>query len=336
MNMKSAALAVILAVFFWTDARADTVVIKFASLAPKGSAWDQSIRETDRLWREASGGKVRMRIFSGTLGDESDIMRRVRIGQIDAASVTTAALSSIDPAVRAMHIPMAFATEEELDYVWRRLTGRLEKVLLDKGYVVLNWGTAGWVYFFTNAPVQRVGDLNEQKLFIWTTGETAILEKLWKGMGFRPVPLSAVDILPGLQTGMITAFQAPPIIALGNQWFPFAGWMVDLKWVPVIGATVITAKSWRRIPPKLRETLMTIARKEGGRMIRVIRKQERDAVRAMIKRGLEVVPVPPDALRDWRTQTQSIYPAIRGPMIPAEYFDEALRLRDEYRNATGG
>ena len=153
-------------------------------------------------------------------------------------------------------------------------------------------------------------------------------------MGFRPVPLSAVDILPGLQTGMITAFQAPPIIALGNQWFPFTGWMVDLKWVPVIGATVITAKSWHRIPPELRGTLMTIARKEGGRMIRIIRKQERDAVSAMVKRGLRVVPVPPDALRDWRAQTQTIYPAIRGPMIPAEYFDETLRLRDEYRNAT--
>ena len=331
MNMKCAGLTVILAVSLWTGARAETVVVKFASLAPKGSAWDQSIRETDRQWRKASGGKVRMRIFSGTLGDESDIMRRVRIGQIDAATVTTAALNDIDPAIRAMHIPMAFATEEELDYVWWRLTGRLEKVLLDKGYVVLNWATAGWVYFFTNAPVQRIQDLKEQKLFIWTTGESAIEEKLWKRMGFRPVPLSTVDILPGLQTGMITAFQAPPIIALGNQWFPFAGWLVDLKWAPVMGATVISARTWRRIPPELRDILMTIARKTGDEMIKVIRDLERDAVRAMVKRGLKVVPVPPDALQGWRTQTETIYPAIRGPIIPAEYFDEALRLRDEYR-----
>ena len=334
MNARRCALAAVLVALLACPAAAETVVVKFASLAPKGSAWDLSIRETDEKWRAASGGTVRMRIFAGTLGDESDIMRRMRIGQIDAALVTVAALSTIDPAVTAMNIPMAFASDDELDYVWRRMMPRWEARLRDKGYVVLNWATAGWVHFFTKAPVERIDELRALKLFIWTTGEVATLGKHWKRMGFQPVPLSSTDILPGLQTGMISAFQSPPIMALGNQWFPFTGWMSDLKWGPALGATVVRAETWNRIPPVMRAALETIARDQGAEMIATVRRMERDAVAAMVKRGLEVVRVPPEALDEWRRETESIYPAMRGAMIPAAAFDEVLRLRDDYRDAT--
>ena len=335
MSPTRIALAAVLTLLVGATAAAETVVVKFASLAPKGSAWDLSIRETDEKWRAASGGTVRMRIFSGTLGDESDIMRRMRIGQIDAATVTMAALSTIDPALSAMNIPMAFASDDELDYVWRRMMPRWEALLLDKGYVVLNWGIAGWVHFFTKAPVERIDDLRALKLFIWTTGEVTMLEKLWKRMGFHPVPLSSVDILPGLQTGMISAFQSPPIMALGNQWFPFTGWMSDLKWAPVLGATVVRAETWNRIPPATRTALESIARDKGAEMVEIVRRMERDAVAAMVKRGLEIVRVPPDALGEWQRETEALYPSMRGAMIPAAAFDEVLKLRDDYRDAAG-
>ena len=324
-------LAAIFTLVVYGSALADTVVVKFASVAPKGSAWDFSIRDIDEKWREASDGAVRMQIFAGTLGDESDIMRRMRIGQIDAALVTTAALGTIDPDLNGMNIPLAFASDEELDYVWRRMMPRWEARLADKGYIVLNWGTAGWVRFFTKAPVERIDDLRALKLFIWTTGEVLMHETLWKRMGFRPVPLSSVDVLPGLQTGMISAFQSPPLMALGYQWFPFTGWMSDLKWGPLIGATIIRAETWNRISPATRAALEAIMRDKGVEMIAVVRRMEQEAVAAMVKYGLEVVDVPPEALEEWRREVEALYPAIRGTMIPAAPFDEVLRLRDEYR-----
>ena len=331
MNPTRIFLTMVLTLLVAGSAAAETVVVKFASVAPKGTTWDLSIRDIDEKWRAASGGTVRMRVFAGTLGDESDIMRRMRIGQIDAALVTTAALSSIDPDLNAMNIPMAFASDKELDYVWRRMMPRWEARLRDKGYIVLNWGTAGWVRFFTKAPVERIDDLRALKLFIWTTGEATKIEKLWKRMGFQPVPLSSVDILPGLQTGMISAFQSPPLMALGNQWFPFTGWMSDLKWGPLIGATIVRAETWNRISPETRAVLEAIIRDKGVEMIAVVRRMEREAVAAMVKYGLEVVTVPPEALEEWRREVERLYPMIRGTMIPAALFDEVLRHRDDYR-----
>ncbi len=103
----------------------------------------------------------------------------------------------------------------------------------------------------------------------------------------------------------------------------------------VIGATVVTAETWHKIPPELRETLMRIAREQGARTLKLVRELEQEAIQAMAKRGLQVVSVPPDALADWRAKAESIYPEIRGTLIPAPIFDDVLRLRDEYRNATG-
>lgn len=330
MNAAGLLLAVLCFTVAWTPVRAETLVIKLATVAPAGSTWHQYLQELDKEWDRASAGRVRLKIYAGTLGDEDDIVRRMRIGQIDAATISTAGLSVIDDAGRALGIPLAFRSYEELDHVLEHMAPVLEQALLDKGVVVLNWGDAGWVHFFTGAPVRRPDDLKREKLFIWDTGDASTNERLWKREGFHPVPLSTVDIIPALQTGMVTAYQAPPIAALASQWFPFTDYMTDLRWAPLVGATVITTRAWSEIPAELRPELRRIAEAAGERLRESVRQLERDAIAAMEKRGLEVVEVSPEAYGEWEETLQTMYPEIRGAVIPARYFDEALRLRDGF------
>ncbi|MFQ6021391.1 MAG: TRAP transporter substrate-binding protein DctP [Acidiferrobacterales bacterium] len=331
MRLKRIVFAAMCMALFVAEASARTVVVKLATVVPKDSTWYEYLTEIDEKWTEASDGKVRLKIYAGTLGDESDIMRRIRIGQLDAATVSTVGLSIVDPSAKALHIPLAFASYEELDYVQAGLAKTMEKALREKGFVVLNWGDAGWVHFFTKSPVQRPDDLKKQKLFVWAAAETTETEELWKKLGFKPVPLASHDILPALQTGMITAYQAPPLAALANQWFAFTGSMTDMRWAPLTGGTVISTRAWSKIPSDLRPKLAQIAREAGLRLRDRVRQLEQDAIRAMVKRGLQVVSVPPDAYEEWQELTTSVYPDIRGKIVPAGSFDEVLRLRDEFR-----
>lgn len=310
---------------------ADTLVVKLATVAPAGSTWHQYAQEIDEGWRKASEGEVRLKIYAGTLGDEADIVRRIRVGQLDAAMLTTGGLGTIDEAANALKIPLAFASYEELDYVQERIAETLEEALRSKGVVVLNWGEAGWVHFFTKIPARYPQDLKKEKLFVWTAGDATGVEQLWKRLGYKPVPLSLLDIIPALQTGMITAYQAPPIAALANQWFAFSKSMTDLRWAPLTGATIISERAWSRIPPELRPELLRVAQAAGERLRENVRRLEQEAIAAMAKRGVQVTQVPPEAYREWEKAAQSVYPDIRGKLIPARYFDEALRLRDEYR-----
>jgi hypothetical protein len=57
-----------------------------------------------------------------------------------------------------------------------------------------------------------------------------------------------------------------------------------------------------------------------------------DAVVEMQKRGLRVTSADAAALALWRGEAERAYPRIRGRLVPAELFDEAVRLRDEFRN----
>jgi TRAP-type C4-dicarboxylate transport system substrate-binding protein len=329
-HLQKLTIAVFL-IYFSGTATAQ-IVIKMATFAPKDSVWHVNLKKVDERWNLATKGQVRLRIYAGTLGDEDDILRRVRVGQLDGAAVSTAGLSSIDPATQAMHIPLAFITNQEMEYVRDGIARQLDPLLAAKGFKVLAWGEIGWVHFFTRKPVATPDDLRKEKLFIWSNGETSEGEKLWQSLGFNTVSLSAIDILPALQTGMITAYQAPPLMALANQWFPFTPYMTDLKWAPLTGATIITESAWNKIPAEFHQELLRISHEEALHLQQAVRDLEQEAKDAMVERGLTIVPVNRAAMDAWLDTIKATYPQIRGSVVPASYFDEAMRLRDEYRS----
>jgi len=309
---------------------ADSLTLKLATVAPKDSVWHQHLKEVGQRWKKTSHGAISLKIYAGTLGDEDAILRRVRVGQIDAAAISTSGLSAIDPSTRALHVPLAFSSDAELAYVQSAIGRELEPRLLQRGFRVLMWAEVGWVHFFSSEPVVTPDDLRRQKLFVWSSGSDAG-ESLWQDMGFNTISLTSVDILPALQTGMINAFGSPPIMALANQWFPFTPYMTELEWAPLVGAIVVSERSWQKVPAEYRDEFMAIVREEGEQLRAATRELDRQARVAMVERGLRVVPVPAAAREQWVRLAQDGYPAIRGTLIPEQVFDRVFELRDEFR-----
>jgi len=310
-------------------------VIKMATLAPEGSSWYKVLQNMGEGWKKATNGAVTLRIYPGGVsGDEDAVIRKMRVGQLQAAAVTGIGLSYLDRSFYALHVPMMYASDEEFDYVRDRLSPILERRLEEKGMIVLNWGDAGWVHFFAKKPFTRPEEVKAMKLFVWA-GDTNLVQ-LYKETGFNPVPLSAIDILPGLQTGLINAFDTTPLAALAFQWFGLAPHMADLRWVPLTGATIIDKKAWLGIPENLRPKILEAAREAGTNLREEIRRLNDEAVKVMVKNGLKVSHVPPDAQAEWRKMVEDAYPKIRGKIIPADMFDAARKYRDEFRASRGG
>jgi len=274
---------------------------------------------------------VPVTIYTGSqMGDEADIVRRMGIGQLHAGVLSVVGLSEIEKSVTALsYMPMMFRSLAEVDYVGGKLQPNLEARLLRKGYVVLFWGDTGFIKFFSKEPVLHPEDLKRMKIFAWA-GDTHQVD-LVKSLGYQPVPLVTGDILPGLQTGLISAASVAPFYALAGQIYGPARHMLDLNWAPLVGATVIARKTWEAIPAATRETLTASARQAGEQM-RVRGRAEADqAVEAMKKRGLKVQPVTPQIEAEWRKLAEDVYPKIRGALVPADMFDEVQRLLKEYR-----
>jgi TRAP-type C4-dicarboxylate transport system substrate-binding protein len=309
-------------------------IVTLGTVAPEGSLWHEVLLEMGQAWAATTGGEVRLHIYAGgTLGGEVDMLKKMRIGQLHAVAMSGVGLSHVEPGVGALQLPLMFDSYEELDHVRDGLAPRLEASLRQKGFLVLNWGDAGWVHFFTKTPAATPDDIRRLKLFI-SAGDAEALD-LYKAAGMRPVPLAETDILTALQTGMIEAFDVPPLLALINQWFGLANHMLDLRWAPLIGATLIDRKVWERVPERWRGPMLASAHKAGERLRGDIRRMGDEAVVAMQKRGLEVIRVDDATRALWRREVEAVYPKLRGPIVPADLFDEVRRLRDEYRARAG-
>ena len=324
--------ALILAVCLAAPGFAATV--KLGTLAPEGSPWHKALQDMAAQWAKISQGKVRVRIYpGGVAGDEPDMVRKMRIGQLHAAALTGGGLTRISQEIQALQMPMMFRSDAEFDYVHARMTPMLEGALRAKRFHVLNWADAGWVYFFAQEPVVWPGDLKPLKLFTWV-GESAHIGAL-REAGLNPVPLPATEIHTALSSGLINAVPTTPIIALSYQWFGLAKHMTDMRWARLVGATVLTDRAWKRIPGALRPRLKKAARDIGIRIQQKIRKLGAQAVKVMQKHGLKVHAVPPEAVAECEKGARRGYLRLIGRVVSKESVAEVERLRDAYR-AQGG
>jgi TRAP-type C4-dicarboxylate transport system substrate-binding protein len=329
-NIRSLRTVAIASALALGASAADAQVVRMATLVPDGSSWHLILKETADKWKTASGGKVTVRLFAGGVaGDDPDVVRKMRLGTLNAAVLTSVGVAEIDSSVYALGVPMMYASYEELYYVLEKMRPRLEANLEAKGFVVLNWADGGWVRFFTQKPAPTPDDLKQQKLFSWAGDSDAI--EIWKSLGFNPVPLPSTELATALQTGLVTALGAPPQVAVIAQYFNHAKNMTDLRWQLLLGATVITKSTWEKIPADVRPALLEAARDGGRRLQAEIRASEDKDIEAMKKRGLNVVAVDAKTREVWRKLAESVYPKVRGTIVPADAFDEALKFRDEYR-----
>jgi len=312
------------------------VKVRLGTLAPRGSSYYKHLQAMGEKWRQAPGGGVLLTMYpDGTMGTEADMVRRMRLGQLQAGMLTAAGLADIEPAVSGLqYMPMMFRSLEEVDYIGVKLQPMLEKRLEEKGFVVLFWGDTGWVRFFSKQPVIRPDDLKKTKLFV-RAGSAAELDS-YRSVGINPVPLETVDILPNLQTGLINAVPLPPSIALAGQVDGAAPHMLVLDWAPLVGAAVITKKSWDAIPLEGREALRKAATQTGKLMKADGRRESAESVEAMRKRGLRVHAVPPEVEAEWRREAEAAYPKIRGVIVPEAMFDEVVKRLKAYRAARAG
>lgn len=312
------------------------VRVRLGTLAPKGSSSYRHLQAMGEQWRNAPGGGAQLTIYAdGTMGGEADMVRRMRIGQLQAGMLSTVGLGEIEPAVAGLQfLPMMFRSLEEVDFIGEKLQPMLEKRMLEKGFVVLFWGDAGWVRFFSKEVVLHPDDLKKTKLFVWA-GHPQQAD-IYKSGGFNPVALETVDILPNLQTGLITAVPIPPFMALAGQVDGPAPNMLEVNWSPLVGATVIAKKTWDAIPAASKDAVLKAA-KEAGKLVKYDnRKESLEAVEAMKKRGLKVHKPTPEIEIEWRKAAEEVYPKIRGPIVPADIFDEVVKLLKEYRAAREG
>ena len=305
--------------------------LRIGTLVPKNSLYHRQLMDIGEVWRTAQGGNAKYLVYpDGSQGGEAEMARRMRIGQLQGALLSVVGLREIEPSIAALQVmPLLFKNWEEVDYVREKMRPALEKKFLEKGFIVLSWGDAGWVRFFSKEPAIRPDDFKKMKFFAW--GSEPEQQTIMKSMGYTPVPLETTDILPAIQTGMINVVPSTPYFALATQIYTSAPNMLEINWAPIVGALVVTKKAWDDMTPEAQDAVRTASDKAGVQIRAKARQEVDDAVDAMKKRGLIVNRPDAQQMREWTDLAEKLYPRIRGTMVPAETFDEVFAHLKAYR-----
>jgi TRAP-type C4-dicarboxylate transport system substrate-binding protein len=326
--VKKLALAALIAALAPAAASAQ-VTIKLGTLAPQGSTWHELLKDMAQRWEQASNGQVKLRIYAGgTQGSEGDMVRKMGIGQLQAASITAVGMHDIVPEPQVLSVPFLYDDDKLVECALEKLRPKLEVALERRGLVALQWSRIGAIGLFCSKPFRTPAEAHDAKVWAWEGDPKSV--DAYRAAGFHPVVLSATDIVPSLQTGMIECVPNVPLYVLTARLFDRAKYMLDVPWSYMIGATLVRKDAWEKVPAELRPKLIAIATELGNKVDAEVKRLNDDAVAAMQKQGLTVVKGDAPA---WRAAMEKSWPIVRGGVVPAEFFDEAKAARDACRAA---
>lgn len=307
--------------------------VKMATMAPKGSVYHRIMKEMGQAWKDASSGEIRLKLYAGGVaGSDANVVDKMRLGTLHAGLLTSGGVSSIDTAIHALQLPMAYDSFRELEYVLDALRPDLDAAYAAKGFVALDYIYGGWVRFFAKEQGCSPDDLAKRKLFVFAGSP---VEKLWKDAGFSPVPLPSTEISTALQSGLITALPTTPQAAMLMQWQKHAPYMCSPKWAPLTGALLIKKDVWDGIDPALQAKLLAAARIAGKKLRANALPAENTAVKEMAARGLKVIEVDKAGVKLWQDRLQQSYAKMRDTYAPGALIDKAFEARKKFR-ALGG
>ncbi len=330
MRIKRGILLVVLSVFIAIPLFSRPLTLKIASLTPKGSPWDRALRQIASEWSEASDGEITLKIYPGGIaGDEDDMIRKMRFNQIQGGIFTSQGLNGIDPNTVALSIPFLITSNEEFDYVFEKVSPVLSEGLRDQGFEVIGWTQAGWIHIFSKERVVYPEDLKKLKM-AGSDVDPAMFEA-WKDLGFTVLPIPLSEIGTALSSGMVEACYNVLLGATAYQLYTVVDYMMDFPISPVIGAFVLSSRTWNRIDDELKPELRRIAQDAADELYKNTHELEKEALEVLKDRGVTVVPIPGDAREEWRSEFERGMEMIMGKSFSEKVYNLIKKHVEEFR-----
>jgi len=270
-----------------TVSAADKTVIRLATLAPQGSTWDKVFKAWNKSLSDKTGGAVSFQFFSGGVaGDEKDVIRKMKLGQMDAGAFTTVGLAQIARPLSLLTTPGIIDGYEHLNKVREKLAPELEAIFDKDGYKLLGWGDAGFGRVMSNRPILMPSDYKSVRP--WVPRDEAAFPEFMKIVGANGVPAGIPEVFPALQTGMIDTVMVSAIAAVALQWFRNVKFVAKEAQVPIVGATLIRKEFLTTLPPDQATALIDTGKQAHELLLKQIAKEDDNAYKALTgKLGLK-------------------------------------------------
>jgi len=311
------------------DSVAPAVHLRMATLAPNGSSWMRVFSAWKNTVEKRTEGAVRMTFFpGGTAGDERDVVRKMRAGQLDGAALTTAGLGQIVRPVLVLQAAGACQSYLEIDAVRTELASDFALQFERSGYKLLGWGDAGSARIFSKRPITSPEDMRQTRMWSW------IDDPNWQSIlsvcNVTGVALGLPEVYPALRTHRINAFPGTAIAAVAFQWHTEATHVTRDPIGVVVGAVIIDSKKYAAIPAELQAAVIETAQQANQLLAQRSRSDDQAALDAIVARGIQLVDTSKER-EAWDTVNRKAREALAGKLYPVEFLHRVESIALEAR-----
>jgi len=308
--------------------------LKFATLVPPDTAWMKEIvRWADEVYKK-SDGRLKFKIYpGGVMGDEPDVLRKIRSRQLQGAFFTGYGVGRIYSSARVLEMPFLFHNTDESDYVRDRLMPEIEAGFRYKGFELLGWPEVGTIHFFSKRPINSLADLKQKRIWLWQ-GDP-IGEAFADAAGVSPVPLSIIEVYTQLTAkhGSIDTVYNSAFGALTMQWHTKLSYASNVSMTNAIGSLVVSNRFFKKLPEDLQQLLKTTGKVAGDSINQITRRDNEQSISLLKESGIQF-------MWDWNDQEKQEMLDIRdhaaAELIKSDYiskkmFKRTTTMLDEFR-----
>ena len=303
------------------------IVIRYASLAPPGSAFGKILKAWGRTFKEETDGRAELRFYTGgSQGDERDFIRKIHAGQIDAAGITATGMGMVVRPILVLTAPGLITDFEQLYYVRAKLRDRFETMFRNAGFELLTWGDGGKNRIFSMDRFARPEDLKSDRPWAWK--DDPVFAAYLAVIGANPVRVGVPEVYGGLQTGMIDTVPASCITAVAIQWYTKLNYMAKQNFNIIIGGSIVKKPLFDQLAPEDQKTLLDTAERAARAMDKIVIRDDARAYQTLVERGMKVVDLTPYQA-EWDAVAKKSREQLIGRVYSKSLLDEVAKLAAE-------
>jgi TRAP-type C4-dicarboxylate transport system substrate-binding protein len=277
---------------------ANAQTIKLATLAPEGSSWMVAMRAGAKEIEQRTDGRVKFKFYGGGVqGNDKQVLRKMRIGQLHGGAFTSNALVAFQKDAILYGMPMLFNNLEEVRFARDRMDDKLRALIEQAGYVNFGFASGGFAHIMSNRPIANLEDM--QGLKVWVPDGDRISYDAVKALGVSPVTMPLTDVLTGLQTELIDTIMGSPIGTIVLQWNTGVSYITELPLAYIFAMMIIEKKYFDRLAPAdqaiVREVMerVYLGFEEQGN------EDNKQAYKALLADGMKSVTPNQDQIEEW-------------------------------------
>ena len=329
--MKKLSLLIIIVCFLFGFQQTHALTFKIATLAPDGTNWMKEIRKGGKHISKLTENRVKFKFYTGgVMGNERNIMKKMRVGQLHGGAFTSTVLADIYKDAQIYNLPFLFRSHEEIDYVRGKMDDAYKKGFTENGLVVLGMSHGGFAYIMSDTPIKTIDETRNKK--VWLPEGVKMVEAVYNAAGIKPIPLPMADVYTGLQTGMIDTIGSNATGAIAFQWHTKIKYVTDMPLLYTLGIVAVAKKTFDKLSSQDQIIVLT----EMGKIMDKlgdINRQDNTAARAALKKnGIKFIELNSNERKPWQESAKRAIEELgKEGQYSAEMYSTVQKHLQEFR-----